>query len=164
MPNWCACELSITGDKAKVKEVKKFIKGDTILDFSTLLPIPSDLLNDQSPPTCSKEESRSRKKKYGYDNWYDWCVYNWGTKWNASDVRICRNTYRFHTAWSPPMEWLKKLSEKFHMLKFKLNCAENGCGLLATVTIQNGCVVSQRAISWDSKEGEILVDRIGCGG
>src|SRR5262245_578810 len=26
------------------------------------------------------------QRKYGSDNWYDWCIKHWGTKWDAGDV------------------------------------------------------------------------------
>lgn len=47
-------------------------------------------------------------KKYGFDNWYDWSLHNWGTKWGAYDGCLILNgecdsgRYSFSTAWSPP--------------------------------------------------------------
>lgn len=47
--------------------------------------------------------------KYGYCNWYDWSIDNWGTKWNVDDS--CNVEYNkekqeftitFDTAWSCP--------------------------------------------------------------
>lgn len=37
---------------------------------------------------------------YGCDTWYDWCCENWGTKWNACELRIDDNFISFQTAWS----------------------------------------------------------------
>lgn len=47
-------------------------------------------------------------KKYGFANWYDWQVTNWGTKWNALDSQVKfseeSNTYEisFDTAYAVP--------------------------------------------------------------
>lgn len=52
--------------------------------------------------------------KYGYSAWYDWCINNWGTKWNAMDTQIrCDDEISFLTAWSPPDPIYLKLSEMY---------------------------------------------------
>lgn len=57
-------------------------------------------------------------RKYGYPQWYDWCVENWGTKWNVEDdvdVSYDKNTdeydITFDTAWSVPSGIVEKYSE-----------------------------------------------------
>ena len=57
-------------------------------------------------------------KKYGYPQWYDWCIENWGTKWNVEDdvdVNYDKNTdeydITFDTAWSVPSGIVEKFSE-----------------------------------------------------
>ena len=41
-------------------------------------------------------------KKYGFDNWYDWSLHNWETKWGVYDKEYDDGRYSFTTAWSPP--------------------------------------------------------------
>jgi hypothetical protein len=56
--------------------------------------------------------------KYGYSSWYDYCVNEWGTKWDvgedgASDIHpdgTMLNTY-FDSAWSPPIGAYEKLEQ-----------------------------------------------------
>lgn len=66
--------------------------------------------------------------KYGYKNWYDWNIDNWGTKWSprvedfdlhddATDGQW-RVEVRYETAWAPPTKLIAKLSELFPTLKF----------------------------------------------
>ena len=62
-------------------------------------------------------------EKYGYYDWYDWAIANWGTKWNAAarldviwisqsdDKAMCEII--FATAWSAPLPVIKKVSEMF---------------------------------------------------
>lgn len=55
--------------------------------------------------------------KYGHCNWYDWCVDNWGTKWNVENevsvIDLDDDNYEitFDTAWSCPSEILKEFSK-----------------------------------------------------
>ena len=55
--------------------------------------------------------------KYGYCNWYDWCIDKWGTKWNVEDevsvIDIDNDNYEitFDTAWSCPSGILKEFSK-----------------------------------------------------
>lgn len=50
----------------------------------------------------------SNYEKYGHCTWYNWCIDNWGTKWNVGedvDVEIDSDDeciITFNTAWSPP--------------------------------------------------------------
>lgn len=61
--------------------------------------------------------------KYGCYNWYDWRVYNWGTKWNAYNTYIesCGDgsvELYFYTAWSGVHPILQKLVEMYPNLTF----------------------------------------------
>lgn len=57
-------------------------------------------------------------KKYNFPQWYDWCVKNWGTKWNVEedvdivyDKNIDEYDISFQTAWSVPTGIAKRYSE-----------------------------------------------------
>ena len=49
----------------------------------------------------------------GKNNWYDWSIMNWGTKWNAQEVDVRQNKnvldYSFQTAWDAPREIIQAL-------------------------------------------------------
>lgn len=63
-------------------------------------------------------------KKYGYYNWYDWSIANWGTKWNACDVDITEDclSIQFDTAWSCPEGIFKKICKDNPDKKIKFYC------------------------------------------
>lgn len=64
-----------------------------------------------------EEVIRSYKclQKYGTDNWYDWRIEHWGTKWDAYDCQGNPNEgiLVFSTAWNPPDEIVKAICEKY---------------------------------------------------
>lgn len=51
-------------------------------------------------------------RKYGSNNWYNWSIKHWGTKWNAYENNIDDNEIEFSTAWSMPKPIYKKLSKQ----------------------------------------------------
>ena len=68
----------------------------------------------------TKEQSEILKKTYGANNWYDWRVTNWGTKWGIDGESIQfydededRIEIHFDTAWSPPNEIYQELRDKY---------------------------------------------------
>lgn len=72
-------------------------------------------------------------KTYGYLNWYDWSLANWGTKWNAYES--CMNepteksvTIYFQTAWSSASMLVSILVEKFPNLGFQYKFADEDRG------------------------------------
>jgi hypothetical protein len=68
------------------------------------------------------------KRKYGYDNWYDWRLNFWNTKWNAYYQRKEENTIFFDTAWSTPFQIFKKLSEIFPQVTINVKFADEDFG------------------------------------
>jgi|TARA_R110000823_G_scaffold187405_3_gene319673 hypothetical protein len=122
MPNHCANRIEIQGEAKDVKRVKKFLENkdtDTCFDFNNILPMPKELEGTSSPteePNSFK--NRRLRKVYGTDNWYDWRILHWGTKWNSYDGKIDNEdeeyiVYTFDTAWSPPEPVIHALREKF---------------------------------------------------
>lgn len=91
MPNHVTNKLTIYGDENKIKECLSAIKGiwkdypkenNRRIDFNKIIPMPEEIKNTQSP---NRDEKQAKEliKKYGYADWYDWSIANWGTKWNA---------------------------------------------------------------------------------
>lgn len=72
-------------------------------------------------------------EQYGAASWYDWCVKNWGTKWNACEPTLDSDGndmdyLRFETAWSAPHPILSKLSEMFPGVTFQHAWADEDLG------------------------------------
>lgn len=52
--------------------------------------------------------------RYGAPTWYEWCIRNWGTKWNAVETKIeGDDTVSFWTANTAPIPILEALGERY---------------------------------------------------
>jgi hypothetical protein len=132
MPNHCTNQLYCEdGDFNSIIEQFKSIDhtGETFLDFEKIIPIPDDLRIESSPGTKDKElkkKYKSNSKKHGFETWYDFCVNQWGTKWNSYDCTFNDAGMCFLTAWSPPQGIIKELAKRTGKT-FVLEYIEEGC-------------------------------------
>lgn len=64
--------------------------------------------------------------KYGHPTWYEWCIDNWNTKWNAYDTELKDgNEIWFRTAWNNVAERIvRKLSLMFPNVTFKYSFSD----------------------------------------
>ena len=62
-------------------------------------------------------QENANRDKYGYANWYDWCVNEWGTKWDVGDEGSATLnedgslSASFNSAWAPPIEAYRMLED-----------------------------------------------------
>ncbi len=85
------------------------------------------------------------------DNWYNWNITNWGTKWSAAEVWNDRidddgkvdghTSYNFDTAWSPAEPVVAALAEKFPTLRIAHRYCEAGMGYAGEVLYANGAEI-----------------------
>lgn len=95
-------------------------------------------------------------EKYGHTTWYNWCWDNWGTKWNAWDTYIENDdTITFVTAWNPPDNVIKKLSEMFPDEEVTVEWDEEG-GTAGKFTYLDGECIEEDSweIEYDDEEYE----------
>lgn len=118
----------------------------------------------------TREQSEELLAKYGSVDWYDWCVRNWGTKWNCYDVTewsvnengdTASATIYYETAWSPATTLWLKVSTEYPDCEFYHEFADEGAGFLGTETIVNGDVVKEEELDWDSDDGIELREGLG---
>lgn len=134
MPNYCSNSLTINEDSndSILDVLKDYLNEKGELSFEKILPIPDELKNTTSPTPKDADPAIKKEliKKYGSDNWWDWCVSNWGTKWDADVHHSDESHISFTTAWSPPIGIVKTLS-KLTGKEFRLTYIEEGmdfCG------------------------------------
>ena len=128
MPNWCNNYLELEHeDPAMIERAKKaFAEGKLLEEFC---PVPASLhivagsVGDPDEQKKLEEDTAKNLETHGYGNWYDYCVNEWGTKWDVggdgdqasqdSPTDLCMN---FDSAWAPPIAAM----EKFQDLGFKV--------------------------------------------
>lgn len=137
MPNHCYGSLTVIANDETLSKILKTVHGtgeqsDNPFDFNKIVPMP-DYVYDG--PLGDKEI-----KQYGKNNWYDWSIHNWGTKWNSCDATFFDddNCFRFWTAWSPCSPVIQKLSEMFPDARFEYEYCEPGCGFRGIEIYKNG--------------------------
>lgn len=112
----------------------------------------------------TQEASDALVQKYGFNNWYDWTLKNWGTKWGVYDVSSWDNedgnTILFMSAWSPANLIIQKLSEKFPDLSFVLEAADEGGGFVCRYIICDG-IETLEDFEWSSEEGIEIRKNVG---
>ena len=122
MPNWTENNVKfVCKTKEGADQLKSLLESKKqSFDFNNIIPMPMELKetvsgSENSKPDWQKEQSKQLKVKYGTDNWYDWSVENWGTKWNAVDSKVFQDNhilrYSFDTAWDAPREIVETLRE-----------------------------------------------------
>ena len=88
MPNWCSNVARISHPNPEM--IQRMISAATVDHvLQEFIPCPAELLAGEG--------------------WYDWCVQNWGTKWDLVEVIVDTHdanniTLTFQTAWAPPVE------------------------------------------------------------
>ena len=140
------------------------------LTMENLHPCPMELLNRQPLPKSllfseeiTHEERKVRaelKKEYGFDNWYDWRIENWGTKWDMYEFHGIHSDYKtgefeiqFQTAWAAPHDFLNFVSKLYPDLNFHLQWADEDTGANAGMyVLHNGFILSGGAYEDGSKE------------
>ena len=92
--------------------------------------VKRDRLSEQY---ITESQSEYMKKTFGADNWYDWKVKNWGTKWGIDGGSIQfydedndRIELHFDTAWGPPEEICYALREKYEDIEIGWFYREDG--------------------------------------
>ncbi len=136
--------LKMSGNPERIIEALEFVKyndyGIGTIDFNKITPMPKWVYD-------GKLLTKEIEKKYGAGNcWYQWCIKNWGTKWNSyhnsiSDVEPSSFTFEYQTAWSPPTPVLTKLFEMFPRLSFTIDYIDEGWLYAGTMTSENGELV-----------------------
>ena len=122
MPNWCNNVLTLTHeDPAMITRAKDALdRGEFLQEF---IPVPEQLkivagcVGDPVEQAKLEADTARNREELGYGNWYDFCVNEWGTKWDcgeAGNSDINPNdptmlTTGFDTAWSPPIAAYEKL-------------------------------------------------------
>ena len=122
MPNWCNNSVEIYHtDPAMIERVRKGFNDGGLL--SELLPCPQELTETVSGSMGEDKRAEheaqqaANVEKYGYANWYDFCVNEWGTKWDVgADGNPAQDIpgglmLGFESAWSPPIGAYEKLTE-----------------------------------------------------
>ena len=78
------------------------------------------------------------RDKAGKD-WYEWCIKNWGTKWDAYDVNLIKEGLRFYTAWSCPAPIFEAIAQKYPDAEFRVLFADEDIGSnLGVIHIKDG--------------------------
>ena len=123
MPNWCNNSVEIYHeDPAMIERVRTAFNDGRLLD--EFIPVPESLkivagcVGDPDEQKKLEEDTARNKEVHGYGNWYDYCVNEWGTKWDVgADGNPAQDIpgglmLGFESAWAPPCAAYDKLTEQ----------------------------------------------------
>lgn len=155
MPNHITNILKIEGCANVDEFIPQLVGEGTDFDLNKIIPMPKELRDVTSPVRivsedkleevrekidkqpelyCSKTYPITAKMqaeyiaKYGADNWYDWSIRNWGTKWNTYESCVDYDTITFRTAWSCPLPAIIALSKNLPDYTFTISWADEDFG------------------------------------
>jgi len=147
MPNWCNNNLTLTHeDPEMILRAKEALdRGEFLNEF---IPVPEQLkivagcVGDPDEQKKLEADTKRNVEELGYGNWYDYCVGEWGTKWDVGgqgqtdihpDGKMLHTS--FDSAWSPPVNAYYKLEE----LGFGVNAMYYEGGMAYAGEFSDGC-------------------------
>lgn len=137
--------------------------SEAVIDFNRIIPMPEVLKNtgsgsttiddkrvdawwtdnslrwdhpDRKPDRLLTNEETAAIASTGFNNWYDWSVANWGTRWNAYSQNCSGdNVIRFQTADAAPLPVLAALAAQHPEARFTLEYADENVGSNAGIVV-----------------------------
>jgi Ferredoxin-like domain in Api92-like protein len=121
MPNWCNNSITLKHkDPTMIERAHKALADGRFLQ--EFIPVPKELsetvagFKGEAEREAHEAQQVNNINKYGYKDWYDFCVSEWGTKWDVGGddglmQKLDANTLQasFDSAWSPPTSAYEKL-------------------------------------------------------
>ena len=116
MPNWCNNSINISGSTETIRTLWDEANREGSGLLNAMKPMPKELDGTTSPtPQEGQAGYKGPQPKIdGFDNWYDWRVQNWGTKWDIDPGEGLEFTDNgdgtaqisgwFESAWAPPIQ------------------------------------------------------------
>lgn len=154
MPNWCDTDLIIEGPISDVDEILDAYVNveEGTLDFDKVIPYPRKYKAlDAAAEQYMKDHPNdwTNRPADGFNQGgYDWCVENWGTKWNAHSgrgvtyMRTTKNKRKiklmFETAWSPASPVFARLAQMYPDVQITARSYERGMGYKYVEKYENG--------------------------
>lgn len=149
MPNYVRNHLKIVPkDYTKAEEIEDKLSGTDedgqymAFSFQSIIPMPDSIYKG--------DVGEKEMEMYGSDNWYDWSVEHWGTKWDAVDSCVGVNhsngeiSVTFDTAWACPEPVIEELARLYPDTLIRLEYADEdygyNCGI---ITGKNGEITKQ---------------------
>lgn len=146
MPNWCnnTLELAHKDPAMLIRARDAFNRQELLSEF---IPVPESLhivagcVGDPDEQAKLEADTARNVETIGYGNWYDFCVNEWGTKWDVGaegyEVEIENGglTMSFDSAWSPPLEAYAKLEA----LGFEVRAYYYESGMCFAGMWEDGC-------------------------
>ena len=134
MPNWCRNRVTASGDEKQISKIAE-IFSDKKSIFNHIVQSPDwKRLPNEKGEFPKLEQMKNPKgevmwETYNFpdgkndDRWYYWCIDNWGTKWDVSELDIEYADdeileLTFSTAWSPPQGIMEELKNRYPDLGF----------------------------------------------
>jgi len=147
MPNWCNNTVTLEhSDPAMIERAKAaFLDGKFLNEF---IPVPDDLhivagrVGDDTDPKQIELEAQEKanREKHGYATWYEFCVNEWGTKWDVGgDDGYVQDLngglmLTFDSAWAPPTNAYEKLVD----MGFRIHATYFEGGMMFAGDWENG--------------------------
>jgi len=130
MPNHITNRIKLFGDESDIRRLMDNVKNDEYgigtVDFEKIIPMPDNIYRGNL--------GAAEQKLYGNNNWYDWSLVNWGTKWDAYGYDDCidysgdKDSITFLTAWSAPHPVIEKLAQMYPAVKIEHEWADEDIG------------------------------------
>ena len=148
---------------------KKFIDMDKyskeIAELRTKLEAGQKLSQDEQDKLVMAGLDGKDKGGDGYNNGgYNWCICNWGTKWNACHIDNGwieeKNSKKnkqvllyFDTAWNSPNPVIAGMTLMFPTLNFNLKYWESGGGFRGILICKGGKVIKNASYDYRGGRG-----------
>jgi hypothetical protein len=132
MPNWTSNRATITGPAPVIAEIAEILNDPEGNLLAWMVPEPAN-----------------------NEDWYNWRVANWGTKWPISDVYFENSAeedtieFSFCTAWAPPTEAFETWAINDGRVQFTLEYWEPGVGFVGSVNY-DGEFIDQNYVDFNS--------------
>jgi len=138
MPNWVSNQINISGTPEAIEAFvqkagaeheapKGYSREDDVFKFWNFIPVPKELFDEYYPNGEGRLSMDDQKRNP--NNWYDWNINNWGTKWEACRSDVYRDNpgevaFTFDTAWAPPEPVFAAMVSQHPELRFKIRSVE----------------------------------------
>lgn len=134
MPNWCSNSVQVAGSKEFIQGLADAANAGEFCKY--IKPVPDALtatvagsFGESDKQAALELQEAANIAEHGYKNWYDFCVAEWGTKWDVGGddcyVEVTENletgkwvlNFSFDSAWAPPIEIYEAIAEAGHEIE-----------------------------------------------